>query len=230
MGKDRFLNPPRKAEGGFEMSWQRAVLPAVLLLITASCGHLDMKPAGKDALTPEESYRLAAIYESRGEEELALREYLSAAERGYAEARFAIANIHIRKAEFKEAEAELLKAIEIDPSKGGYYNNLGWVYMETGRLDEAEEAVNKALLSGKAEEPAYLDTLAQIQMKGKRFSEAEKTFKRAVSLAGEGGGEGLYEIYGHLLELYRKTGEDDLASSVEEKLSEMKKEIKRPAP
>lgn len=212
------------------MSWRREVIPVVLLLVMASCGHVDIKPAGKDALTPEESYRLAVIYESRGEEDLALREYLSAAERGYAEAHFAIANIHIKKAEYREAEAELLKAIERDPSKGGYYNNLGWVYMETGRLDEAEEAVNKALGHGKAEEPAYLDTLAQIQMKGKRFAEAEKTFKRAVSLAGEVGGEGLYEIYGHLLELYRKTGEDDLAASVEEKLREMKRGIKSPAP
>lgn len=212
------------------MSWQKAVFPVLLLLAAASCGHMDIRPAGREALTPEESYRLAAIYESRGEEDLALREYLSAAERGYAEARFAIANIHIRKAEYMEAERELLEAIEIDPSKGGYYNNLGWVYMETGRLDEAEETVNKALRSGTGEDPAYFDTLAQIQMKGGRFSEAEKTFKRAVALAGEGAGEGLYEIYGHLLELYRKTGQDALAASVEDKLREMKREIKRLAP
>ncbi|MBI5469425.1 MAG: tetratricopeptide repeat protein [Deltaproteobacteria bacterium] len=207
------------------MRYLKAVLP-VLLLITASCGHLHIKPEGKDALTPEESYRLGAIYESQGEQDLAMREYLSAADRGHAAAHFAMANIHIKKAEYKEAESELLKAIETDPSKGAFYNNIGWVYMETGRLDKAEDAVNKALRSDPAENPAYLDTLGLIQMKSGRFSEAEKTLSRAASLAGAGGGEGLAEIYGHLIGLYRKTGEDGKAASIEDKI----KALKRAAP
>ena len=205
------------------MSGLRFVLPVVLLLVTASCGHIVVKPEAKDALTPEESYRLAAIYESKGEEELALREYLSAAERGYAEAYFAMANIHIKKAEYGEAASELLKAIEADPSKGRYYNNLGWVYMETGRLKEAEEAVKRAISQGPSELPAYLDTLGLIQMKGERFTESEDTFMRALSLSGKGAGDGAGEIYGHLLELYRRTGQGEKAAGVEEKLRNLKK-------
>lgn len=204
------------------MRYLKTVLPVLLLLITVSCGHLRITPEGKDALTPEEFYRLGAIYESQGEEDLAIREYQSAAGRGYASAHFAIANIHIRKAEYKEAESELLKAIETDPSKGAFYNNLGWVYMETGRLDRAEDAVNKALRSDTVENPAYLDTLGLIQMKSGRFAEAEKTLMRAASLAGEGGGEGLVEIYGHLIGLYRKTGEDGKAASVEDKIKALR--------
>ncbi|HXI10312.1 MAG TPA: tetratricopeptide repeat protein [Thermodesulfobacteriota bacterium] len=204
----------------------RSVLCFVLLLVTASCGHIIVKPEAKDALSPEESFRLAAIYESKGEEELALREYLSAAERGYAEAYFAMANIHIKKAEYGEAESALLKAIEADPTKGRYYNNLGWVYMETGRLKEAEEAVERAMRQGSSEHPAYLDTLGLIQMKGERFTEAEKTFTRALSLSGNGAEEGTVEIYGHLLELYRRTGQGEKAAGVEERLRELKKPSK----
>jgi tetratricopeptide (TPR) repeat protein len=204
------------------MGYLKTVLPVLLLLITVSCGRLHVMPEGKEALTPEESYRLGAIYESQGEQDRALREYQSAAGRGYAAAHFAIANIHIKKAEYKEAESELLKAIETDPSKGAFYNNLGWVYMETGRLDEAEDAVNKALRSEPVENPAYLDTLGLIQMKGGRFSEAEKTLKRAAFLAGESAAEGLVEIYGHLIGLYRKTGEDGLAASIEDKVRALK--------
>lgn len=200
----------------------RFVFSVVLLLVTASCGHIMVKPEAKDALSPEESFRLAAIYESKGEQELALREYLSAAEKGYAEAYFAMANIHIKKAEYREAESELLKAIEADSTKGRYYNNLGWVYMETGRLKEAEEAVDRAMRQDSSERPAYLDTLGLIQMKGERFAEAEKTFTRALSLSGNGEQEGTVEIYGHLLELYRRTGQGEKAAAVEEKLRELK--------
>jgi len=203
----------------------KVFVPAVMLFVLASCGHIGIKPEASKALTPEEAYSLGAIYEAKGETELALREYGSAAERGYADAYFAMANIHIASTEYAKAEAELLSAIKTGPSKAAYYNNLGWVYMETGRLAEAEAAVGKALneSDGSGETPAYLDTLGRIQMKGKRYAEAEKSLERAACLAEKTGAvEGLYEIYSHLAELYAVTGEPERAAAVESKMRAIK--------
>lgn len=196
----------------------RLVLPALLVVMLASCVHLHVTPGGKEALTPEESYRLGSIYESRGERELAMREYRSAAGRGHAGAYFAMANIHLKGSEYKEAEDDLLQAIAIDPSNGAFYNNLGWLYMETDRLDKAQKAVNEALRADPARSYAYLDTLGVIQMRRERLAEAQECFIRAASLVPDGEKEGLREIYGHLIELYTKTGDKEKAGVIEEKI------------
>ncbi|MBI5588548.1 MAG: tetratricopeptide repeat protein [Deltaproteobacteria bacterium] len=200
------------------MRYMKHVFPALLLVMLASCGHLYVKPDGKEALTAEESYRLGSIYESRGERELAMREYRSAAERGYAEAYFAMANIHLKGSEYNEAEDDLLQAIAINPSNGAFYNNLGWLYMETNRLDKAQVAVNEALRADPAKSYAYLDTLGVIQMRRERLAEAQECLNRAASLVPEGEKEGLREIYGHLIELYTKTGDKEKAGVIEEKM------------
>jgi tetratricopeptide (TPR) repeat protein len=59
---------------------------------------------------------------------------------------------------FAEAEAELTKAAQLDPTQAGkYYFNLGAVYVNTGNADPAAEAFKKAI----AADPNYADAYYQ---------------------------------------------------------------------
>ena len=51
-----------------------------------------------------------------------------------------------QKSLWKEAVYRFEKAIEIDPSYGGAWNNLGIAYEQMGRFDEARKAYEKALV------------------------------------------------------------------------------------
>jgi Flp pilus assembly protein TadD len=50
-----------------------------------------------------------------------------------------------QKSLWKEAVYRFEKAIEIDPSYGGAWNNLGIAYEQMGRFDDARKAYEKAL-------------------------------------------------------------------------------------
>jgi Flp pilus assembly protein TadD len=50
-----------------------------------------------------------------------------------------------QKSLWKEAVYRFEKAIELDPSYGGAWNNLGIAYEQMGRFDEARKAYEKAL-------------------------------------------------------------------------------------
>lgn len=47
-----------------------------------------------------------------------------------------------------DAEREFLEALHADPKSGDVRNNLAVVYMVTGRLDEAEQALKRAKKAG----------------------------------------------------------------------------------
>ncbi len=192
---------------------------AALLLSLCACVRLPVNTSAADALSAEEHFKLAAIYESKGELESALKEYESAVKKdNKPDAHFAAANIYLRMKKYKEAEARYLKAIELDPSKGGYYNNLGWLYMETGELERAEAEVNEALKKDPRRGYIYLDTLGVIQLKQGKFPEAEKTLNKASVETPPEEKNGLLEIYNHLLELYLKTGDKGKAALIQDKI------------
>ena len=87
-----------------------------LLLALASCAHVGSAPG---VMTTEERLSLAAIYESKGKTELALREYEKAARQGNsARAWFAAGNIQLRAGRFEEAEASYRSAVRINPTNG----------------------------------------------------------------------------------------------------------------
>jgi Flp pilus assembly protein TadD len=50
-----------------------------------------------------------------------------------------------QKSLWKEAVYRFEKAIELDPSYGGAWNNLGIAYEQMGRFDDARKAYEKAL-------------------------------------------------------------------------------------
>ena len=64
-----------------------------------------------------------------------------------------------------EAIAEFRKAIDLDPDFAAAYMGLGEVYLETGRLDDAETAANAALRIDANSQPArqLLDDIKQVR-------------------------------------------------------------------
>ncbi|MBI2400121.1 MAG: tetratricopeptide repeat protein, partial [Deltaproteobacteria bacterium] len=92
------------------------------------CGVVDIKEP--DALTYTEHMKLGAIYESKGEFELALREYADAQAIDTKEPRvyFAMGNVYLKMKDYEKAEKEYLKSIELGAAPD-FYNNLSWVYI-----------------------------------------------------------------------------------------------------
>ena len=188
------------------------------LLGSSGCGVVEVRD--KSALSYDEHMKLGAIYESKGEYELALREFESALAIDKKEpgARFAMGNVRLKMKEYEKAEEEFLKSIEANPSSDAY-NNLSWVYIEQGRTDEARKFADKAVTAAQPEKGyIYLDTLGVALMNAGEYEEAEERFMKAADSVIGKNREAYLAIYGHLAELYRKEGNLEKASIVEEKL------------
>jgi Tfp pilus assembly protein PilF len=200
----------------------RAFVRGLAVIITASallvsCTHT---PGGNGALTASENLSLAVIYESRGEIDLALKHFGLAIEsdKRNPEAYFALANLNLKIRRYAEAESAYKKAIRLSPSSGPFYNNLGWLYMETGRLSKAAAAVALAIKRDRTGRHVYYDTLGVIQMKGSRYGRAEKTFKSALELTPPEDDASRRIIYGHLLDLYEAAGRGAEAEALKERM------------
>ncbi|MFQ5465085.1 MAG: tetratricopeptide repeat protein [Thermodesulfobacteriota bacterium] len=198
-----------------------AALAAAFLI--AGCASVDVAPDASSALTPNERLRLGAIYESKGEEDLALKEYkaLSREDAFNSDAYFALANLYLKREDYGEAEANYKKAIEINPGEGTYHNNLGWLYMERGEFEAAAGEVKTALARDPSRRYVYLDTLGVIQTRSRDYAGAEASLTEAAGLVPPDQTGGLVQIYTHLLELYGRTGESSKAGEVERKLREL---------
>ncbi len=83
---------------------------------------------------------------------------------------------------YEQAEAEYLRAIDLEPANGDAYRRLGQVYDNSGRLDEALAAFQKAV----EREPGYFKTYQDL---GSYYSrrgdsrEAARQFEKCVQLA-----------------------------------------------
>lgn len=184
----------------------------------ASCGVFEVKDSMP--LSFDEHMRLGAIYESQGKYELALREYESAQaiDTKEAKAYFALGNIHLRMKDHKKAEKSYSRAIELG-ARPEYYNNLAWALMEKGDLEAARAAAQEALKTAPAKEGyIYLDTLGVVEMRAGEYESAEEKFLQAAGTVPEGRADALSEIYRHLRELYKASGEPEKASTIDQKL------------
>lgn len=188
-------------------------------LFASGCGVIEVKEP--DALTFNEHMKLGTIYESKGEFDLALREYSDAQAIDTKEPRvyFAMGNVYLKMKDYANAEKEYLKSIELGPSPD-FFNNLSFVYLEQGDLDKAKKTVQEAMSMAEPEKSyIYLDTLGVVLMKAGEYDEAEESFRKAADNVGGKKREAYISIYGHLVELYNKQGRKEEASLVEEKLN-----------
>ena len=137
----------------------------------------------KDPLSAKEHADLSAIYEEKGEYDLAIREGEEALkqEPKNLKALISAGNSHLQKKEYKEAERYYKKALKVEPKNGDLLNNMAMLYLETGRLDEAEGLAKKAIATNSSHLGYYYDTLGKVYEKMGRNEEASQAFDKAKS-------------------------------------------------
>ncbi len=107
-----------------------------------------------------------------------------------------------------EAEAELRKAIALNPDQGEWYFNLGLTLEQSGRDEEALASYRRAteLMS---EEPEPLVAVGVVCNRLQRFEEAVQVFEQAESL-----NPNLEGVYAHRIDSYICLGRHDDAEMV----------------
>ncbi|MBI5599903.1 MAG: tetratricopeptide repeat protein [Deltaproteobacteria bacterium] len=203
----------------------RTVLTAfVSLALVTSCAasYVMVAPSG-GPLTFEEHVRLAGIYESKGNLDGAEKELRAALLVNSNDARphFGMGNIYLKRRLYDRAEESYLKAIDLDPEKGVYFNNLGWVYVETGRPVIAQAIVTRGLTLDPARQYIYLDTLGVIETMVGNYEGAEGFFSRAAMTIPVTDTGGLINIYTHLYDLYLRAGRTKEAGDAKKKLDNL---------
>jgi tetratricopeptide (TPR) repeat protein len=83
---------------------------------------------------------------------------------------------YFRSGKLAEAEKAYLDAVAADPKAGEAHNNLAVVYMETGRLDDAERAVRDAEKAGFRVQTALKD-----EIKARRGRKKQEEGRRKIS-------------------------------------------------
>jgi len=78
-----------------------------------------------------------------------------------AEVLLALGSAHFRNGDRDEAEAAWKSAIEANPKLGEAHNNLAVIYMQTDRLDAADEELKQAEKAGFRVNPQFKADLKQ---------------------------------------------------------------------
>jgi len=134
------------------------------------------------------------------------------------EARVKLASQASARGEFAEAEAHLLRALELDPGDVLAHNNLGYLYAEYGRrADEAVRLCRYAVERGRVpagdldpggDEPAYRDSLGWAYFRKGWLVAAREELETALALPG---GRRDPVIWEHLGDVLAAAGKPDEA-------------------
>jgi len=146
-----------------------------LACLLTGCAHISRVTGYHDALDPAEHLRLGASYEAQGLRPEASGQYRLAVKRDpkLAEGWLALGNMEFTDGRLEEAGADFRKALKASPHHAGASNNLAMVALAgNGSLTEAEALAQDALLTAGALRPYVLDTLANIYLRKKRYTEA----------------------------------------------------------
>jgi len=116
----------------------------------------------EDTLTAEQHNDLGVIYEEKGLNDLAEKEYLKAAgkRKEWMVPYFNLGNLYYQAGDYSRSEIFFRSALERAPANPDVMNNLANALLMQGRIDEAKKAVEEALAIDRKEE--YLDTYREI--------------------------------------------------------------------
>ncbi|MBI5379916.1 MAG: tetratricopeptide repeat protein [Nitrospirae bacterium] len=173
-----------------------------------------------DPLSAEEHLRLGALYEARGQVNLAEKEYAAVLQRDArsadplsdrqagrmparrAEAHTRLGNLAYQRGEPATAGRHYLDALAHRPDHPEACNNLAWIYAEQGGgLEEAEALARRAVQASTGSQRAYfLDTLGVVLLRRGHPQEAHEVFVEALALAEPGGGRLRAALQRHLEE------------------------------
>ena len=182
------------------------IVSLILLLSVSSCGPIPRIIVLHDPLTMDEHISLGLSYEQKGENDLAVQEYIKAMKMSDDDFRpfFYAGNVYYKKKEYKLAEKYYNKALKIAPDNGDVHNNLAWVYIDTGKFDDAGMEAEKAVRIKRS--PYYLNTLANAYTRMGRYKDAMEVLKEALTITPEDDKE-LLDNEGKLMnELKQKIG------------------------
>nr|WP_278252118.1 tetratricopeptide repeat protein [Deferrivibrio essentukiensis] len=147
--------------------------------------YLDkVEDTGKDI----EFFRLkAAIYENNGDIEKAIAIVNEGLNKNpeSEELLFTYAILKEKKKDYDEVVKTLKKLIEINPKSPTYLNFLGYLYADMGiNLDEAYDLI-KSALKYEPNNAAYLDSMAWVLYKMKKYEEAYDYQRKALKISPE---------------------------------------------
>lgn len=118
------------------------ILAVLVLALSAGCTTTGPKP---DKIA-ESHYMLGLSHLQSSNPTLALKEFLQAAEiqPNNADTQAGLAQAYQLKKAFPEAETHYLKALKLSPDDPYIYNNLGALYLDMSRWDDAIRCFTKA--------------------------------------------------------------------------------------
>ncbi|MEO7868635.1 MAG: tetratricopeptide repeat protein [Candidatus Eisenbacteria bacterium] len=141
----------------------RLSLALISVAFLGGCAHLVVL---HDALSPNEHNDLGVVYESRGELDLAAKEYRRALrlDSHNARARVNLGNIEAAGADWKSAEKHYRLALRDSSTSYDAMNNLAIALVrQHKRLDEALALAERASASGGQRDTVYRATLAEVR-------------------------------------------------------------------
>ncbi len=162
---------------------KKIVLFAIILIVfSSSCGPIPRIIVLHDPLTLDEHITIGLSYEQKGEYDNAVMEYMKAGKMTNTDFRpfYYAGNTYYKKKDYKPAEKYYNKALKIAPESGDIHNNLAWVYIDTGKYEDAVREAEKALSTKKS--PYYLNTLAHVYHRMGRYKEAKDVLEEAIIL------------------------------------------------
>ncbi len=117
------------------------------------------------------------------------------------------------RGDYKTAESNYRKAIELDPNNADAYNHLAMLYAEYDdkKLDIAIDLVNKAVSLNSADRGYYYDTLGWIYYKQGNYQNALKFIANAIDLIPVNDKEALANVYYHYGMVYLKLNNENQA-------------------
>jgi Tfp pilus assembly protein PilF len=115
-----------------------------------------------DPLTAEQHNDLGVAYEQKGDFDLAGKEFEKAIKKNkdWVIPYLNLGHLYYRQNKLDQAEATLREGLRLKGDHPDLLNNLAWVLMEKGRLEEAKALIDRAIAIEDKEE--YQDTRQEI--------------------------------------------------------------------
>lgn len=150
-------------QGGQQLSVDPSLTVLLLFLVHVTSCSLPKIVVLEDTLTAEQHNDLGYVYETKGMNDLAEKEYfLAAKKREYWHVPwFNRGNIAFKKGDYRQAEDCFREALQRAPGSADVMNNLANALLMQGRHREARQMIEQALQIENKEQ--YLDTLGTIE-------------------------------------------------------------------
>jgi Tfp pilus assembly protein PilF len=142
----------------------KKILPLILIFLIAACAMPKIPKiiVIDDPLTAEQHNDLGVAYEEKGDFDLAGKEYEKAIKknREWVIPYLNLGHLYYRQDKLDQAEWALREGLRVKGDHPDLLNNLAWVLMEKGQLEDAKALIDKAIAIEDKEE--YQDTREEI--------------------------------------------------------------------